>query len=372
MTKMNHKIREQTHASRPVVAKGKLSLFNREKRYSKCGKVKQKQKSNLIVSIPRFKPFVNVNQSFPHICKEVIFVPRKGTKMSDYCKNPACTKMSKKRRRKQSGLQGYCFKCAPKFISRDVLLARKRKNKYFFQRRKEKFPCDFCDATYYFKVDLNNGKHYCKVCWSKRKELLIKCNFCCAWNEDVKTKPCKYKEGCTHRTVMCSACFNIYNCGVCVSCWISEFHRSCFKCGDSIVHSPHVRRRFCVSCGAQDDKKQFAKDSNPVCFFCKDPHKPFLQQVKCQQALHCQRCVHVCFMCSNVRDKVPCSVCYLQSHESSDDRIKEFPKCFSCGLMFVQKDKSKWGYYCKECFHFHNEKLGMKLWYKNIFGSFPK
>ena len=333
------------------------------------------------------KPFIDTNvQSLSQSCKQCVklytmekvqkkktraFVLQNG-KPSDYCKNPNCTKSEKKRRYKQSGLYGYCLKCAPKFISAEAVLARKKKHNDFLKLRKEKFPCDFCQASYYFRVDLETGKHYCKVCWPKRKLLFIKCNFCFTLSKDVRVYPCEYKKGCLHRTVMCLSCHNIHDSGVCVSCWFSEFKRGCFQCGELIVHSSHVRRRFCDSCSSEDDIQQFANELHPVCFFCKDPQKPFLQFLKCQQALHCQRRVHVCFMCYNVRDKVPCSVCYRQSDESSEDCIEKYPKCFSCGLMSVQKDKSKWGYFCKECFHFHNEKLGMKLWYKNIFGSFPK
>ena len=124
------------------------------------------------------------------------------------------------------------------------------------------------------------GKHYCKVCWPKRHELLFKCNFCFTFNTALTIYSCRYKRNCMHRTMMCSACFNIHNCGVCLSCWFSKFKRGCFKCGELIVHSLHVRRRFCRSCAAEAGIQHFANDSHLFCSLYKGPSSPFLQLVK--------------------------------------------------------------------------------------------
>ena len=151
-------------------------------------------------------------------------------KPSDYCKNAACQGRDGNRRRKQSGLQGYCRQCAPAFIPSQVLQTNVAKHQQFYKEKKEKFPCDFCTNTYYHKIDKSTGKHYCVGCWPKRLSLALRCNFCCSEGSDVVTRNCSYRPRCVAKTVMCDKCFGIWQCGVCVSCWFTDFKRGCFGC----------------------------------------------------------------------------------------------------------------------------------------------
>ena len=171
--------------AKAVVSKRKISLLNTEKNDSFFVSGNNPKKTKLILPVQSKHPgskkreneedkfilplkrkkihndanaFSKKKQKYMQRKLPMNFIPSKG-KPSDYCKNPKCMKTENMRRRKQSGMKGYCVKCAPVFISKEALKAHKIKHQQVCLLRKEKFPCDFCEATYYFRCDIKNGKH---------------------------------------------------------------------------------------------------------------------------------------------------------------------------------------------------------------------
>ena len=269
-------------------------------------------------------------------------------KPSAYCKNAKCMGSNGHPRRKVSGCRGYCRQCVVVFEP-DVVSYVRKKSKEGDQKRAHKFPCSRCGATYYYKIDPNTKKHYCKACWplrSAEEHPVLRCKFCFAKGSAVDVRVCSITEGCGRETIMCTNCLDLSKKPVCTECWRVAFGGGCLNCKAAVSTTLSCRFRFCATCYNSISMDAADDVLLAICFYCRS-QAGNVQTVGCQYEAGCPGYVNVCGTCLLVHENVPCSVCYKREWCHN---------CYGCNERLAQYNTEQYGYYCKKCFWLHTER----------------
>ena len=258
---------------------------------------------------------------------------KRAFKESDYCKNESCVDRYGKRRKKQTGLTGYCWTCGPLFAPGACAKAKEK----ISQRAGSATSawCTLCRIKYAQKRDPSTGLRVCKSCLTPNATAKAKaspwcalchskkakqrdpssglrvcksclkcpgsphCFYCLSQDSDVSCGLCDFSEVCPVSVFMCSHCLGLWQKRVCHLCWRKYWAGGCFQCQGALTSTRSVKHKLCTGCCTARCPVSGILDTTTKCFYCASC-TPSVTTLQRTYAEDCNGAVNICDVCVGV------------------------------------------------------------------------